>query len=182
MFYQSRRALCRGHTRKAGGAANKRLGSDCSFRVLGRSPMLSIVLPFFQVDTQVSEPLPSPPSPPSPPPRSELRPPSSRLSRTQTVLSNSSPPGNDPKSEPSASYITSGQALPPSHLNLHSFGSRFLPHSALPILALLPLFNDTKLLIGHMNGLSVLDMDPQVPLSELGSKEPRRRDIWRGEG
>lgn len=131
------------------------------------------------MDTELSEP---PPSRPSTPPQSQLRPPSSHLSRTQTVLSNSSPSNDDPQSGPSTSYITLGQALPPTHLKLHSFGSRFLPHSDLPILTLLPLFDDTKLLIGHTNGLSVLDMDPETPLSDLASKEPRRRDIWHGEG
>ena len=126
---------------------------------------------------QSDERAPSPPPPPlliSPPSAS-----GNGLRRTQTVLSSSSPPVCEPKS---ASYTTLGQALPPSHLRLHSFGSRFLPHSALPILTLLPLFNDTKLLIGHTNGLSVLDMHPDAPSSELGSQEPRRRDIWHGEG
>jgi hypothetical protein len=67
-------------------------------------------------------------------------------------------------------------------MKLHTFGSRFLPHSELPILSLLPLFDDKKLLIGHMDGLTLLDMAPEATSSELDSKEPRRRDIWHGEG
>ncbi|KAJ7882761.1 hypothetical protein B0H14DRAFT_3753200 [Mycena olivaceomarginata] len=51
--------------------------------------------------------------------------------------------------------------LRPTHLKMHHFGSRFLPHSTPPIRCLLPLQADRLLLIGHDEGLSVLDMYPQ---------------------
>ncbi|KAF8592580.1 hypothetical protein K439DRAFT_1625928 [Ramaria rubella] len=130
-----------------------------------------------RMDLQPEEPSP----PPSPQPLLTPLTPNSNLTRTQTVLSNSAP-NADPAQEPSALYITVGQALPPTHLKLRSFGSRFLPHSEEPILSLLPLFGDKKLLIGRTNGLSVLDMESQAPLSEVALKEPRRRDVWHGEG
>ena len=129
----------------------------------------------LQVDTQVPPtPPPTSPEPPLPDP------PDGRLSRTLTVLSNSSP-DESPRLQPT-SHITTGEALPPSHLTLHTFGSRFLPHSELPILSFLPLFDDEKLLIGHMDGLTLLDMAPEETSSELDLKEPRRRDVWHGEG
>ncbi|KAF8528840.1 hypothetical protein BU17DRAFT_79995 [Hysterangium stoloniferum] len=100
------------------------------------------------------------------------------LSRTRTVLSSFVADGSE---RVPTDFISTSQCLPPSHLRLHTFGSRFLPHSEHPILCLLPICDDTKLLIGHADGLSVLDMYPEVVSSELGPREPRRRDIFHGE-
>lgn len=123
--------------------------------------------------------LESPPE--SPPPPSEPPSPLPPLSRTQTVLSNLYDEYPEQDADPSLPPTTV-QSLPPSHLELHTFGSRFLPHAEQPILSLLPICNDSMLLIGHANGLSVLDTEPESTSSELGATEPRCRDIWQGQG
>ncbi|KAJ7621514.1 hypothetical protein DFH06DRAFT_1285551 [Mycena polygramma] len=78
-------------------------------------------------------------------------------------------------------------ALPPSHLKMHHFGSRFLPHASSPIRCLLPLQNDQLLLVGHDEGLSVLDMYPQEwtdngGIERKGPEDAAVRAIWEGEG
>ncbi|KAI0092397.1 hypothetical protein BDY19DRAFT_924063 [Irpex rosettiformis] len=79
-----------------------------------------------------------------------------------------------------------GEVLSPSHLALHQFGSRFLPHTTSPIRCLLPILNDTLLLVGHDDGLSVLDMFPKEwtdrGLIEHGPNEAQVHHIWVGEG
>ncbi|GJJ07333.1 hypothetical protein Clacol_001534 [Clathrus columnatus] len=100
----------------------------------------------------------------------------SSLHRTQTLLSNSSPLQ---ETQPIA-HITHCEALLPSHAKLCTFGSRFIPHSEYPILSLLPISNEKRLLIGHSAGLCVLDMDSEM--TDLNTKEPRRYDIFYGEG
>ncbi|KAI0248727.1 hypothetical protein BJV78DRAFT_1284612 [Lactifluus subvellereus] len=79
-----------------------------------------------------------------------------------------------------------GESLRPAHLGLHQLGSRFLPHTTSPIRALLPLLGDRLLLIGHDNGLSVLNMFPQewtdVGLQTRGPGEAQAHSIWTGEG
>ncbi|KAG7097401.1 hypothetical protein E1B28_004751 [Marasmius oreades] len=76
--------------------------------------------------------------------------------------------------------------LRPTHLNMHSFGSRFLPHSKSRIRCLLPLLGDRILLIGHDNGLSVLDIFPREwtdsgGISLKGPDEAHALPIWNGE-
>jgi len=78
------------------------------------------------------------------------------------------------------------QVIEPSHLKISHFGSRFLPHTTSQIRSVLPLLGDTMLLIGHDNGLSVLDMFPQewTDSGEMVTKRPDEaqcREIWRGE-
>ncbi|KAJ3576248.1 hypothetical protein NP233_g562 [Leucocoprinus birnbaumii] len=79
------------------------------------------------------------------------------------------------------------QTLHPSHLKLNHFGSRFLPHSTCQIRCVLPLSSERLLLIGHDEGLSVLDMFPQE-WSDTGGidvknpDEAQARLIWEGEG
>ncbi|KNZ76436.1 hypothetical protein J132_10411 [Termitomyces sp. J132] len=78
------------------------------------------------------------------------------------------------------------KGLPPTHLRVNQFGSRFLPHTTSPIRCLLPLEPDKFLLIGHDEGLSVLDMFPEEwaedgSLSMKGPDEAQARLIWRGE-
>ncbi|KAI0265162.1 hypothetical protein BC834DRAFT_1041995 [Gloeopeniophorella convolvens] len=79
-----------------------------------------------------------------------------------------------------------GEPLEPAHLGLNQFGSRFLPHTTAPIRALLPLLGDRLLLIGHDDGLSVLNMFPQewsdTGLRTLGPAEAQAHAIWTGEG
>ncbi|KAH9071689.1 hypothetical protein EDB83DRAFT_2221096 [Lactarius deliciosus] len=79
-----------------------------------------------------------------------------------------------------------GESLRPAHLGLHYLGSRFLPHSTSQIRALLPLLGDRLLLIGHDNGLSVLNMFPQewtdTGLQTRGPGEAHAHPIWTGEG
>ena len=78
------------------------------------------------------------------------------------------------------------ESLDPSHLKLYNFGSRFLPHTTSPIRCLLPLNNHHLLLIGHDNGLSVLDMFPgdwdEDDDTEKGPAEAEAKVIWEGEG
>ncbi|GBE79813.1 hypothetical protein SCP_0210140 [Sparassis crispa] len=77
------------------------------------------------------------------------------------------------------------ESLSPARLNLYHFGSRFLPHAIAPIRCLLPILNDTLLLIGHDNGLSVLDMFPREwtdgGVVERGPNDAEARLIWEGE-
>ncbi|KAA1466563.1 hypothetical protein DENSPDRAFT_831416 [Dentipellis sp. KUC8613] len=92
-----------------------------------------------------------------------------------------------PEEYPSAeSQPLVGQPLSPTHISLHQFGSRFLPHTTYPIRTLLPLLGDKLLLIGHDNGLSVLNMFPQewtdTGLRNKGPAEAEAHPIWEGEG
>ena len=48
--------------------------------------------------------------------------------------------------------------------------------------ALLPLMGDRLLLIGHDNGLSVLDMFPSGDPSTSSPADAKVRPIWEGEG
>ncbi|KAJ2934537.1 hypothetical protein H1R20_g2572, partial [Candolleomyces eurysporus] len=78
------------------------------------------------------------------------------------------------------------QAIPPSHLKINQFGSRFLPHATSPIRCILPLLADRLVLIGHDEGLSVLDMFPQdwTDSGEISVKQPNEAlsyPIWKGE-
>lgn len=78
------------------------------------------------------------------------------------------------------------QRLFPSHLKINQFGSRFLPHTTSPIHCLLPLDSGRLLLIGHEEGLSVLDMFPQEwsdrgGILSKGPEEARARLMWHGE-
>ncbi|KAJ7265399.1 hypothetical protein B0H12DRAFT_1179995 [Mycena haematopus] len=76
--------------------------------------------------------------------------------------------------------------LRPTHLKMHHFGSRFLPHTTTPIRCLLPLVADRLLLLGHDEGLSVMDMYPQDwndsgGIDLKGPEEAVVRTIWEGE-
>lgn len=79
------------------------------------------------------------------------------------------------------------QRIEPSHLKLNYFGSRFLPHTTSQLRCILPLNSERLLLIGHDEGLSVLDLFPQE-WSEAGGidiknpDEAQTRHIWEGEG
>lgn len=90
--------------------------------------------------------------------------------------------------------MTSPQPLPfvsqriaPSHLKLNHFGSRFLPHATTQIRCILPLNSEQLLLIGHDEGLSVLDLFPREWTDTGGidvrnPDEAQARVIWEGEG
>ncbi|TFK43867.1 hypothetical protein BDQ12DRAFT_643609 [Crucibulum laeve] len=78
------------------------------------------------------------------------------------------------------------QQLSPTHLKINHFGSRFLPHTTSQIRCILPLLSDKLLLIGHDEGLSVLDMFPQEwseagGINVKGPDEAQSRLIWQGE-
>ncbi|KAF8558714.1 hypothetical protein OG21DRAFT_1481048 [Imleria badia] len=83
---------------------------------------------------------------------------------------------------------TTCETLLPTHLQLHQFGSRFLPHTTSPIRCILPINRDRLLLIGTDNGLSVLDMYPMewasdgnVGIVQKGPVEAQARVVWTGE-
>lgn len=83
---------------------------------------------------------------------------------------------------------TACEALLPTHLELHQFGSRFLPHSTSPIRCILPINRDRLLLIGTDSGLSVLDMYPlewasdgDVGIIQKGPGDAQARVIWTGD-
>ncbi|KAK7062309.1 hypothetical protein R3P38DRAFT_3492333 [Favolaschia claudopus] len=76
--------------------------------------------------------------------------------------------------------------LRPTHLKMHHFGSRFLPHTTTPIRCLLPLQAGRLLLLGHDEGLSVMDMYPQEwndsgGIDLKGPDEAAVHTIWQGE-
>ena len=83
--------------------------------------------------------------------------------------------------EQSTPILPTSEAILPSHLRLYNFGSRFLPHTTWPINALLPLMGDRLILIGHDNGLSVIDMFPSGDPETSGPGEAVVRPIWEGE-
>ena len=78
------------------------------------------------------------------------------------------------------------QTLSPTSLCLNHFGSRFLPHTTSPIRTLLPLLGEQLLLIGHDDGLSVLNMFPQEwgedGLVSKGPADAQAHTMWTGEG
>ena len=95
----------------------------------------------------------------------------------------SEPPPESPPLPPLPAVST---LLHPTHLKMNHFGSRFLPHSTVPIRCLLPLLSDRMLLVGHDEGLSVLDMYPQDwtetgGIDLKGPEDAKVRAIWQGE-
>ncbi|KAI6127459.1 hypothetical protein EDD16DRAFT_287411 [Pisolithus croceorrhizus] len=85
---------------------------------------------------------------------------------------------------------TSSETLLPTHLQVHHFGSRFLPHTTSPIHCVLPLQRDRLLFIGTDKGLSVMDMYPvewangvdgNIGIVQKGPSEAQARAIWTGE-
>lgn len=78
-----------------------------------------------------------------------------------------------------------GELLAPSHLRVSQFGSRFLPHSTAPIRCVLPLLGDRFVLIGHDDGLSMLNMFPKEwtddGISHDGPAGAQAKVIWEGE-
>ncbi|KAJ7461981.1 hypothetical protein FB451DRAFT_1140016 [Mycena latifolia] len=95
----------------------------------------------------------------------------------------SEPPPESPPLPPLPAVST---LLRPTHLKMNHFGSRFLPHSTVPIRCLLPLLSDRLLLVGHDEGLSVLDMYPQDwtetgGIDLKGPEDAKVRAIWEGE-
>lgn len=94
----------------------------------------------------------------------------------------------EPNSEPTS--ITppafASHDILPTHLKMNQFGSRFLPHTTSQIRCVLPLVAERLLLIGHDEGLSVLDIFPQEwtengEIAVKGPDEAQARAIWRGE-
>lgn len=79
-----------------------------------------------------------------------------------------------------------GEVLSPTRLSVHQFGSRFLPHTSAPIRCILPVLNNALLLVGHDDGLSVLNMFPkewtEEGLVERGPNDADAHHIWTGEG
>ncbi|OCB87544.1 hypothetical protein A7U60_g5449 [Sanghuangporus baumii] len=100
---------------------------------------------------------------------------------TGSQIPNNEPPSYYP-SQPEPPVTHAGEPLLPSHLKAHQFGSRFLPHTTFPMNTLLPLMGDRLLLIGHDNGLSVLDMFPSGDPETSSPADAQIRHIWEGEG
>lgn len=142
------------------------------------------------------EPVPEPPSGSlprivtnGPPPT--VGPPELHIQTSALSLQDNTFPEQDVERPTSAASLSPlpfvSQRLHPSHLRLNHFGSRFLPHSTSQIRCTLPLISERLLLIGHDEGLSVLDMFPQE-WSEAGGidvknpDEAQARVIWEGEG
>ncbi|KAG6910814.1 hypothetical protein DXG01_007703 [Tephrocybe rancida] len=78
------------------------------------------------------------------------------------------------------------RTLTPTHLKVNEFGSRFLPHAMSPIRCLLALESDSLLLIGHDDGLSVINTFPQERsddgnLTINGPDGAHARTIWLGQ-
>lgn len=93
---------------------------------------------------------------------------------------------NQPASSPPLPPLPSvSLKLVPTHLRMHQFGSRFLPHTTSPIRCVLSILEGKLLLIGHDEGLSVLDMYPRsesAGITVKGPEEAQARSIWTGEG
>lgn len=94
----------------------------------------------------------------------------------------SEPPLYFTEEPPSLPPPTLGQGISPSHLSLYHLGSRFLPHAESPIRCLLPLMNNTLLLIGHDDGLSVIDLCANGRPDNATPTDAEVRKIWVGEG
>ncbi|KAF9025885.1 hypothetical protein BDZ89DRAFT_1102201 [Hymenopellis radicata] len=108
--------------------------------------------------------------------------------RTEDLDNYYAPPPDTPlQPSPLPSLTSITHRLRPSHLKITHFGSRFLPHSTSPIRCLLPLLGGKLLLIGHDEGLSVLDTYPQewsetdAGIKLQGPEEAVSRPIWFGE-
>lgn len=104
---------------------------------------------------------------------------------SELSLQQAGPPPRPP-SPPLPPLPWVSERLAPTHLKVNQFGSRFLPHTTSPIRCLLPLISDSLLLIGHDEGLSVLDMFPQEwnetgGIAIKGPDEAQARSIWKGE-
>ncbi|GLB34184.1 hypothetical protein LshimejAT787_0110680 [Lyophyllum shimeji] len=119
---------------------------------------------------------------------STASPPSLSALHIQTENLHVNPTSPDPQtpSPPLPPLPFLSKRLPPTHLKITQFGSRFLPHTTSPIRCLLPLESDRLLLIGHDEGLSVLDLFPQEwsedgSIAVKGPDEAQARLIWQGE-
>ena len=82
--------------------------------------------------------------------------------------------------------LFASQIVSPTHLKICHFGSRFLPHTTSQIRCILPLLADQLILVGHDDGLSVLDVFPQESTYRgevvfKGPSEAQCRPIWKGE-
>lgn len=82
----------------------------------------------------------------------------------------------------SSSLPAPGEKVPASHLRLFNFGSRFLPHTFSQIRCLLPILGDRLLLIGHDEGLSVLNVFPTGDAPDASFADAKVKPIWEGEG
>jgi hypothetical protein len=106
--------------------------------------------------------------------------------QTNSLTINNSPPHSldDRPTFTALSFAT--QIVSPTHLRINHFGSRFLPHTTSQIRCILPLLANRIILVGHDDGLSVLDMLPQEWTDQgealvKGPNEAVCRPIWRGE-
>lgn len=102
----------------------------------------------------------------------------------QTDLAAPATPDGPPEADTPLPSI--GEILSPTRLSVHYFGSRFLPHTTAPIRCLLPILHNSLLLLGHDDGLSVLNMFPrewtEEGLVERGPNDAEVYHIWKGEG
>ncbi|KAG8726783.1 hypothetical protein FRC12_023089, partial [Ceratobasidium sp. 428] len=98
----------------------------------------------------------------------------------------SAPPEELPARPPASPPVTRAIAR---GLSVAHFGSRFIPHSHIPIETLLPLgLDDRFILLGTQRGLTVLDVLPSLhgarpaPSAARVLEEAKPRDVWTGEG
>jgi hypothetical protein len=82
--------------------------------------------------------------------------------------------------------LFASQTVSPTHLKICHFGSRFLPHTTSQIRCILPILADRLILVGHDDGLSVLDVFPQESTYRgevvfKGPNEAQCRPLWKGE-
>ncbi|KAG9104722.1 hypothetical protein FRC06_011616 [Ceratobasidium sp. 370] len=98
----------------------------------------------------------------------------------------SAPPEELPARAPAPPPVTQAVAR---CLSVAHFGSRFIPHSHIPIETLLPLgLDDRFVLLGTQRGLSVLDILPSLhgaqPVAGTARalEEAKPHDVWTGEG
>lgn len=106
----------------------------------------------------------------------------SNWSGNTVQVSNYDPPSYCLDEPETPSIPIPSESIHPSHLKICSFGSRFLPHTTSPIRALLPLTGDRYMLIGHENGLSVMDLFPTGDPDTSNPSDAIVRPIWEGEG
>lgn len=163
---QSSRALRGHHSRGAPAPSNTRMGTCGMFHSLSTPTIWTITWIPFQLRTNLEPPTTHHP---------DVNPRPSPING-----------GCAPLPPPQVSSVRLGL----THLSVHEFGSRFVPHSILPIHALLPLPSTHYLLIADSEGLAMLDIIPEDgPISAEAHiayvhalEAAKRRDLWFGEG
>lgn len=106
------------------------------------------------------------------------------IQTTSLSIKDSPPHSGEEVSAISLPFVS--ETIEGSRLKINHFGSRFLPHTNRQIRCVLPLQGDRMLLIGHDDGLSVLDMFPQErtengDIATGGPGDAHCWPVWEGE-